>query len=399
MVGAKTVHVMTRDMSVMLDPENVVDSLNRAGFSHFVGVPCSLLQPLIAAVRTSARCSYIPASSEGEAVAIAAGLRLSGTKPVVFMQNSGIGNAVNPLTSLTCPLEIPVLFVVGMRGGATDNDSLEHLTMGRISEQMLSLMGIRSTLLTDDLNALERDMRTASRDMQELSKSHALLVTRGLLSSAAEPSTAGPRDLEALYGDGHNAAQYQRADFIETITQFFEGEAALLATTGGCWKELRQHRQSAADFYQMGSMGCVSAIGLGIALQTEKTVVVLDGDGAALMKLGNMSTIGALQPGNLVHVVFDNAQYESTGGQPTAAATVRFASVALACGYPSAVTVTTPPALKDALSDAIRARQTTFIHIPVLPGHKRDVGHDKVDFVSHTRAFERFIQTPSEVLS
>lgn len=333
-----------------MQPGPLVDALLEAGFRELAGVPCSILDPIVTAAEGDAGVSYVPASVEGEAVAIAAGAWLAGGLGAVLLQNSGLGNAVNPLASLALPYRIPLLLIVSWRGEPGRPDAAHHLPMGAATRGILELLEIPVEVLSEasDLGAVVARARDTVRERRPA----AILVPRGLFEKHPRPAGQGGRAplLEprpAIVFGGRELPS--RAEVIAPLLAIAAG-AAIVSTTGYASRELAAF-DGALHFPMQGSMGFALAIGLGIArVRREQPVFVLDGDGAAIMRLGSLATAGALRPARLVHLVLDNGSYASTGGQATVAPNLDFAGVALACGYPHAATCRGRESLGEALA-------------------------------------------------
>ncbi|MCX2182006.1 phosphonopyruvate decarboxylase [Streptomyces sp. SKN60] len=348
----------TTAATTALDAEEVVAAFRTAGFGPFTGVPCSFLGPVISCLERRHPDDYVIAANEGEAVAIAAGARLAGRRPVVILQNSGLGNAVNPLTSLCHTLRLPVLLLVTWRGEPGTPDEPQHELIGQITPGILTAMGIRHELLPDTGELLAERLRVAASHMDATGLPFAFVVPKGAVApvprTPQEPSGAGGPLL--------------RSEAIGHVMRLVGDRALVVATTGKTARELERDRDRAGNLYVVGSMGCASSVALGVALHApSKQVVVLDGDGAALMRLEAMATIGRTAPPNLLHIVFDNGAYESTGGQPTGSAHVDFAGVATACGYRHAADVTTAEGLGEALSRLPAGGGPALLRVRVAP--------------------------------
>ncbi|WP_078588787.1 MULTISPECIES: phosphonopyruvate decarboxylase [Streptomyces] len=341
-----------------LDAEEVVAAFRAAGFGPFTGVPCSYLGPVISCLESRHPDDYLIAANEGEAVAIAAGARLAGRRPVVILQNSGLGNAVNPLTSLCHTLRLPVLLLVTWRGEPGTPDEPQHELMGRITPGLLSAMDIRNELLPDTGELLAERLRAAAAHMDATGLPFAFVVPKGAVAPLPRPPRQPSGDGSALL----------RSEAIGHVMRLVGDRALVVATTGKTARELERDQDRPGNLYVVGSMGCASSVALGVALHApSRQVVVLDGDGAALMRLEAMATIGRTAPPNLLHVVFDNGAYESTGGQPTGSAHVDFAAVATACGYRHAADVTTAEGLAQALSRQPAGDGPSLLRVHVAP--------------------------------
>ena len=247
---------------------------------------------------------YIAATSEGEAVGIASGCFLAGSIPVVLMQNSGLGNAINPLTSLNLVYEIPFLILISLRGEPGIPDAPEHIVMGPITEKMLELIGIEYEFLVESQSHVEEQLARAYRKIVQTNKPCALIVKKGIFESGHSLPVEANKLLP-------------RYEAVKTVLSGLKGNEFIVSTTGMISRELYDIKEDDnKNFYMIGSMGCASSFALGVALQqNDKKVVIFDGDGALLMKLGTLATIGHYKPANLIHILFDNESYESTGGQ------------------------------------------------------------------------------------
>jgi len=361
----------------MIRASEALERFHEAGLDLFSGVPCSYLTPLIDAVIDSTRLRYVGAANEGDAVAVAAGARLAGRGSVVLFQNSGLGNAVNPLTSLTHTFRIPVLVLTTWRGrpdGAPDEP--QHEVMGAVTPAMLELMRIPWEPFPADAVELGHALERAARHMQDERRPYALIVSKGTV--APEPRrarAAPPRPAEPTerFEDGAWGGRPLDPDAaLAAVQGAARPDDVLVATTGFTGRALYAQGDRPNQFYMVGSMGCASSFGLGLALaRPERRIVVLDGDGAMLMRMGAVATIGHERPGNLVHVCLDNGVHDSTGAQDTVSPSVDLAGVAAACGYPSVGRVATGEGLARALREPRGA--PTFVHVRTSPRASREL--------------------------
>ena len=267
------------------------------GFSFYTGVPCSFLTPLINRVISDPALNYVGAASEGEAVAVAAGAWLAGKRTVVMCQNSGLGNTVNPLTSLNHPFRIPTLLIVTWRGQPGLKDEPQHELMGEVMGSLLDTIAIGHAGFPKDEEAVSVALDRAEQAMAAMSFPSRWSWRRAacaMTASISRTSRIRPRGtIEDLRQGGERPA---RIDLLRCVQTLVPAEAAVVATTGKTGRELFTLEDRPQQLYQVGSMGCASAMGLGVALNSTRPVLVLDGDGAALMKLGTMATIGAYAP-------------------------------------------------------------------------------------------------------
>jgi len=323
-----------------LAPELLLAGLRERGVDVFTGVPCSTLAGLLALLERTG--DHVPAANEGTAFALACGAAIAGRRPAVLLQNSGLGNLVNPLSSLAVPYGVPVLLLVGYRGDpAGAPDEPQHELMGRTTRELLDLYGVEHQVLPREPRWLDAVL-DAAVSAPSAGRSSALLVGRGVLGAPPPGPTTGavPAGVDPAAALAAVAAAV--------------GDALVVSTTGYASRYLFALADRPENLYLQGSMGHASAVALGLALaRPDRRVVALDGDGACLMHLGALSTVGAAAPPNLAHVVLDNGSYESTGGQRSTSGTTRLDQVALAAGYRRAATVDRADALPGALRSVL----------------------------------------------
>lgn len=339
----------------MIAADAFCNTLKQLGFRFFVGVPCSFFQHATNAIVADPDMTYIAAANEGAAVGIAAGAVLTGTKSALLMQNSGLGNAVNPITSLLLIYRIPMLlFVSGRAYPAGQDDEPQHAIMGTVTQNLLTQLGVESREMPDTHDDFVHVLRGMDEHMACTGLPVAFIVRKGTIEDRPAPVPLDAWDL-------------RRIDVIRAIADAaIRHDAAVIATTGHISRELFAVADRPANFYMQGSMGHASAIGLGAALsRRDRRVVVLDGDGAVIMHLGTLSTIGHYAPDNLIHVVLDNEAYESTGNQDTTSRTTAVDAVARASGYRHAVRCTSASGLVDAVEDAFTQHGPTLILVKV----------------------------------
>ena len=361
----------------MINAEAFIEAARGFGFTHYTGVPCSYLTPFINYVINDERLSYISSANEGDAVATAAGLTVGGRRAVAMMQNSGLGNAVNPLTSLANTFDIPVLLIVTQRGKPGHRDEPQHELMGRVTGGLFDLVEIP----WEPFPAAERDigpaLERAQRYLTERQRPYALLMEQGTvaphqLEGESIPSRAGIQcRRESMAGE---AAQLSREQALREIIGLTPVDGSVLVgTTGYTGRELFAIDDRANQLYMVGSMGCASSFALGVSLaRPDLDVTVVDGDGAGLMRMGNFATIGSYGRGNLTHVLLDNGVHESTGSQATVSANVSFADIAAACGYGMALDGTGLAVIRELYGrkDVDGAR---FAHLKITPGIPGDL--------------------------
>jgi phosphonopyruvate decarboxylase len=352
----------------MIDARDFVDAATRHGYSLWTGVPCSYLKSFINFVIGNRELRYVSAANEGDAVAIATGAELGGMGAIVMLQNSGLGNAVSPLTSLNAVFRLPVLLIISQRGDPDDvPDEPQHELMGTIATRMLEVMGIAWEYFPTDTAAIESTLERVRAHMATRSHCYALVMRRGSVGDWPAPALQTEVAPMPPTVDAPPPAAFRRHQFLRRIQELSVDRDLVVATTGYTGRELYALADRSNQFYMVGSMGCASSFALGLALaRPQRRIIVLDGDGAALMRLGAFAAIGQTGPTNLIHFVFANGAHESTGGQAVAAPAANFAAIAAALGY-RRVDFVSDPAQLDALlaGPSIGPR---LVHVPVLPG-------------------------------
>ena len=359
--------------------------LKAQGIRDGAGVPCSYFTPLVNYMTVDPGLSYVSASSEGEAVAIAAGLSTAGKPAFALMQNSGLGNAVNPITSMLYIYQMPVTLLVSHRGQPGLPDEPQHVLMGQITEELSRLCGLQTHVLSPEL------FEAQLRQSQEARYPVAFICRNGTLEGGpkAPPLVMDVTSEPRLPSNrGRFIATRTREQALAELRPLLNGDGqaqkpAVIATTGKLSRELYelddQGFERANRFYMVGSMGCALGFGLGVAqAQPTRPVIVLDGDGALLMKLGSLATVGFMQPKNLHHVVFDNGAHDSTGGQPTPSPAVDFAAMAMAAGYQHAETVAEAGKIAEALSRQLKMDGPTLLRVIIHTGSRKDLGRPKL---------------------
>lgn len=341
------------------------------GFQLYTGVPCSYLKALINRVIDSDEVRWVPAANEGDAVAIAAGAELGGVRSAVLLQNSGLGNAVNPLTSLTRIFEIPVLIIVTLRGEpGGPPDEPQHAFMGAITTATLDLLEIPWEWLPDDDRAVGPAFERAAAHMEVRRTPFAFVVKKGTIAPAPLRREPEPRPLSRASSTAELSmaeARPSRREILRRVAENSRPDDVIVATTGYTGRELYALEDRPNQIYMVGSMGCASSLGLGLAIaQADRRVIVLEGDGALLMRLGALATVGYQRPKNFLHIALDNEVHESTGGQSTVSHSIDFAAIARACGYPVVASTADPEEV------ARRARSSAegpeFLHVKIAPG-------------------------------
>ncbi|MBW2083812.1 MAG: phosphonopyruvate decarboxylase [Deltaproteobacteria bacterium] len=367
----------------MIPPKFFFDALTSRGIRLFAGVPDSLLKIFCAYANDHAEPGqYIITANEGNAVALAAGYYLATSNiSAVFMQNSGLGNCVNPLTSLTDPevYGIPVLLIIGWRGEPGLKDEPQHVKQGRITPAQLDILGIPYWIVEAGSD-VESILNACFEVLKRINAPVALLVREG---------SFGPYDSQQKFP---NAVSFRREDVLREIIELADARDLFVSTTGKTSRELFELRsergEAQRDFLTVGSMGHTSSIALGVALgNPRKRVICLDGDGSILMHMGALAIIGSLKPANLVHVLLNNAAHESVGGQPTVAGKMDFAAIAKACGYRGYHLVTDPQSLKTCWQRLNEGNGPHLLEIRIVTGSREDLGRPTTTPEQNKRAF------------
>lgn len=363
----------------MIRAQQFVEPARELGFDWYAGVPCSFLTPFINYTINDSGLSYISSANEGDALAVAAGAVIGGKRAVVMMQNSGLGNAVNPLTTLAHVFRIPVLVIVTLRGDPKLKDEPQHKLMGRITGVLLEAMEVPWEYFPD-ADDIEAALHRAQQYMARERRPYAFIMRKGAVTSYAQPpawrKTVTPRAQPSLTSPFSRLSEecLSRTEALRRIVELTnETDTVVIATTGYTGRELFALADRPNHFYMVGSMGCASSLGLGLAMvRPDLRVVVIDGDGAALMRMGNFATLGAYGGPNLVHILLDNEVHDSTGGQATVSAGVAFAKIAEACGYPVALQGD-DLSLLDTLFAGHPGSGPRFAHLKIRPGAPNDL--------------------------
>ena len=358
--------------------------------TFFTGVPDSQLKSLcnMLMAKHGICKEHIIAANEGNATALAAGYHLAtGKIPVVYLQNSGIGNIINPVASLLNDkvYGIPCIFIVGWRGEPGTKDEPQHIFQGEVTLKLLEDMDIASMVIGKETTEADVDAQMAMwQSRLDSGKSVAFVVEKGALSFD-----------ESV--DYHNDNTLLREDIIRHITDVSQDDV-IVSTTGKASRELFEIRETKGetherDFLTVGSMGHSSSIALGIALNKPQTRVwCIDGDGAVLMHMGAMAVIGSNHPTNLIHVVINNGAHESVGGMPTVAGQINLVQIARGCGYPKAISVSDFGQLDMALHEARTGGELTLIEVKAAIGARDDLGRPTTTAKENKENFMKYLK-------
>ncbi|MBR4497565.1 MAG: phosphonopyruvate decarboxylase [Bacteroidales bacterium] len=379
----------------MIQPKFFYDTLSSYGINFFAGVPDSLLKNICAYITDHADDSHnIIAANEGGAMGLAAGHYLAtGQIPVVYMQNSGEGNIINPLASLTDPdvYNIPVLLVIGWRGKPGVHDEPQHVKQGKITTDLLSVMGVNFSVLSKDEETAAEQIKKAVAYMRDTKRCYALVVEKDTFDS-----------YQLSKSDSQAGLSLSREEAIQTVAAALGGKDAIVSTTGMISRELFEYRTAMnqgheRDFLTVGSMGHASQIALGIALEKpDRGVWCFDGDGAAIMHMGSMAIVAQKSPKNYVHVVFNNGAHDSVGGQPTVGLKIDIPAIAKAVGYKHAFSVETKDDLLKQLAKVssllLNGEGPIFLQICVKKGNRKDLGRPTTTPIQNKEALMDFLK-------
>lgn len=349
------------------------DVLKSHRFDFFSGVPCSFLKSFIN--YSINHLNYIGATNEGEAVAIAAGAFLGGRRSGVLLQNSGLTNAMAPLTSLNPIFRIPVLGLVSLRGEPGVADEPQHALLGKITAQLLESCEIKALVLGREISEVREQFEYAEKYWRE-NRSVFFIVRKDTFSEEKlEARLKFDLAPKKVFLSEKKGSLPSRQEVLSLINSLKDKRTVLLATTGKTGRELFEIENSPQHLYMVGSMGCVSSLGLGLSLaRPEKKVIAIDGDGALLMRLGSLATNGYYRPANLLHIVLDNQSHDSTGGQETVSQNLCFPSLAVNAGYPQAIQTPDLDSLKIEIQKWQQHGGLTFLHAPIALGSKEGLG-------------------------
>ena len=375
----------------MHHPKLIFEAFKDQGVTFFTGVPDSLLKDLCAYITdNTSHEDHIIAANEGNAIALAAGHYIgSGNPAVVYMQNSGIGNAINPILSLadTEVYSIPMLLIVGWRGEPGFKDEPQHKKQGRIMTDLLESMEIPFHILSAESSDPQGIVLSALAEMR-IKKSPVVLLVK---KDSFEKYT--------LQRNNSNQFDLSREDAIKQIAKTLSEDAYIVSTTGMASRELYECRVNEGDiagrdFLTVGSMGHSSSIAMGLALANKKRkIICLDGDGSALMHLGALGIIGQSKLENFYHILLNNGSHDSVGGQPTIAHNISLCEIAKACGYQFIDSIENKNYLKSKLLEFIKNPGPAFLEIKVNKGNRKDLGRPQSTPSENLESFMNFMKS------
>ena len=373
----------------MINPKLFYGLLKKKNIDFYTGVPDSLLKNLCAYLSdNSSVTNHIIAANEGGAIGLAAGYHLATNKiPVIYMQNSGQGNTVNPLMSLTDKLvyNIPVLLVIGWRGEPGIKDEPQHLKQGQVTIPLLDAMKIKHEILTDNEEQLSNQLERVVSYIQTTHEAFALVVRKGTFDSYKLQYIEDPK------------LMLSRERAIQIVTNSLSDKDVVVSTTGMISRELFEIRERngqghANDFLTVGSMGHASQIALGIAInQHNRRVFCFDGDGATIMHMGNMAIVGSIVPNNYYHIIFNNGAHDSVGGQPTVGFDINIPAIAKACGYKTVISLDNGSDLEKQLEVLFSYPAPLLLEIQVKKGARSDLGRPTTTPIQNKEALMNFL--------
>ena len=372
----------------MIRPEFFIEKLRENGIDCFAGVPDSLLKNICAYITDHFDAQHnIIAANEGAAVGLAAGHYLATGQPAcVYMQNSGEGNIINPLASLTDPevYNIPVLLLIGWRGRPGVHDEPQHVKQGKVTTGLLNTMGINFDVLSKEENKAEK----------QIAKAIYALKKKDVYALVIEKDTFEDYKLQNVE---KNDLTMSREEAIQTVAAALGEKDCIVSTTGMISRELFEYRAAMnqgheRDFLTVGSMGHASQIALGIAMaKPDRKVWCFDGDGATIMHMGSMAIVANKVAKNYVHVVFNNGAHDSVGGQPTVGLKINLPAIAQAVGYPVVYSVETKDYLQELLDKAKEQEGPVFLEVKVKKGNRKDLGRPTTTPIQNKESLMEFL--------
>lgn len=323
------------------------------GYDYFTGVPCSFFKGVINVTQEHPEMKYVIAANEGAAVGLAAGAYLAGRQPAIMLQNSGLGNMVNPLTSLSQIYQLPTLLLISGRAYQVA-DEPQHEIIGACMAELLTTIGIPCEEAATEEAAFAKQLKQVTQNMLAKKMPSALIIKKGTISD---------HPLQSARANNYPVSRYEA---IRMIAERSDEKTLLVATTGMPARELFAVADRPANLYLMGSLGHAMAVGLSLATERpDFKVVVIDGDGSVIMHMGSLSMIGYYKPKNFIHVVLDNEAYESTGNQDTTSVNTEFTEVAQACDYRQVVRCEAAAHFAAAFQSALQGPGPHLIHMKV----------------------------------
>lgn len=375
----------------MISPKFFIDKLEENNINFFTGVPDSLLKNICAYIEDNKDENHnIIAANEGAAMGLATGHYLAtGEIPVVYMQNSGEGNIINPLASLTDKevYNIPILLIIGWRGRPGVHDEPQHIKQGKVTLPLLETMEIKYTILSKDENEFTNQLNDVIEYMAKTKESFAFVVEKDTFE-----------DYKLQNNQQYENLEMSREEAIQIVADSLDENAVIVSTTGMISRELFEYRANSnqtheKDFLTVGSMGHASQIALGIALEkSNHKIYCFDGDGAAIMHMGSMAIIGSKHPENYIHIIFNNGAHDSVGGQPTVGLQINIPEIAKALNYKKVFSIKDRMSLKEVLNKINGEKGPIMLEIQVKKGNRKDLGRPTTTPIQNKEALMKFLE-------
>lgn len=375
----------------MISPKFFIDKLEENNINFFTGVPDSLLKNICAYIEDNKDENHnIIAANEGAAMGLATGHYLAtGEIPVVYMQNSGEGNIINPLASLTDKevYNIPILLIIGWRGRPGVHDEPQHIKQGKVTLHLLETMEIKYTILSKDENEFTNQLNDVIEYMAKTKESFAFVVEKDTFE-----------DYKLQNNQQYENLEMSREEAIQIVANSLDENTVIVSTTGMISRELFEYRANSnqtheKDFLTVGSMGHASQIALGIALEkSNHKIYCFDGDGAAIMHMGSMAIIGSKHPENYIHIIFNNGAHDSVGGQPTVGLQINIPEIAKALNYKKVFSIKDRMSLKEVLNKINGEKGPIMLEIQVKKGNRKDLGRPTTTPIQNKEALMKFLE-------
>ena len=375
----------------MISPKFFIDKLEENNINFFTGVPDSLLKNICAYIEDNKDENHnIIAANEGAAMGLATGHYLAtGEIPVVYMQNSGEGNIINPLASLTDKevYNIPILLIIGWRGRPGVHDEPQHIKQGKVTLPLLETMEIKYTILSKDENEFTNQLNDVIEYMAKTKESFAFVVEKDTFE-----------DYKLQNNQQYENLEMSREEAIQIVANSLDENTVIVSTTGMISRELFEYRANSnqtheKDFLTVGSMGHASQIALGIALEkSNHKIYCFDGDGAAIMHMGSMAIIGSKHPENYIHIIFNNGAHDSVGGQPTVGLQINIPEIAKALNYKKVFSIKDRMSLKEVLNKINDEKGPIMLEIQVKKGNRKDLGRPTTTPIQNKESLMKFLE-------
>ena len=372
-----------------IKPTDFFHQLTNNGIEFFTGVPDSLLKEFCLCVNDNVSdLDHIITANEGNAIALAAGNYMAKKSiPLVYMENSGLGNAINPLLSLCDPdvYSIPLIVMIGWRGEPKVKDEPQHIKQGKIQLKLLESMEIPYEIISKEGNNYKKQIVRSIRIAESENRPFVLLIKKGTFGNYSSENQNIKNDF------------MKREKALEIILEGINNNTIIVSTTGKTSREIYEIREKSIqshqrDFLTVGSMGHCSSIALGIALaKPQRKVVCIDGDGSLIMHMGSLATISSLKPNNYYHILLNNAVHDSVGGQETAAKNIDLSAIVKAIEFNKTFLALSINQLKEKILKLMSSKGPSFLEVKISPGSRKDLGRPSMKPIANKESFMRFI--------